>query len=93
MELLVCAQFALLVNLFRLCNTAIQYIVKRDSVLKEQQVIEMKHPNLTENESIYYIQTRVTFWLLHTLLKGTTKATDFCSNREGDALIRGKIHQ
>ncbi len=40
---------------------------------------------ITPDEKMSYWTTRVTFWLLHSLLKGTTAATDFRGFMEGKA--------
>ena len=47
-------------------------IIKLDGYVMKEMDIFIANCNFTEDETLPYLRSRITFWLFHQLLKGTT---------------------
>ena len=76
-------------NLFSNQEEGMRFICDLDRALVSKQTIELGVLGLTGNLEIMYSRLRITFWLMHALLKGDTSASSWTGLVKGNALQVG----
>ena len=76
-------------NLFSNQDEGMRFICDLDRALIAKQAIELRVLGLTGNLEIMYARLRMTFWMMHALLKGDTSANSWTGLVKGNALQVG----